>query len=343
MRIADSQIAFSTSQRTEKKLVSQKKIVTWIDPAQVSISKENPLKTNSIAKLFSSNTQITTTNIDDESTLDPELVTMKRMLETLTGKKIIITDINSFKKNDASPSSEIFKSSASMNSASPQRAGWGIRYSEFKSYYESEETIVDTMGTIKTEAGKNIDFSLHLEMQREFYAEDRFEFSAGDALTDPLVINFNGKPTELSDVSFKFDIDSNGNKEDIPWLAPGNGFLVFDKNKDGVVNNGSELFGPQSGNGFEELAALDIDDNGWIDENDPGFHDLSIWSGEGWDSAFLTDLKKAGIGAISLFSAKTEFSIKDETNDTLGMVRRTGIYIKENGNAGSVQQVDFAV
>ena len=340
MKIAESQVSFRTSRKIEEKRVSKKRLDKWVDPSPVSISKKSVLKTNSMAKLFSNNTDITQAHTDDESSLDPKLMTMKRMLENLTGKKIRIKNINSFKKDTApSLAKEVFQEiSPPAQKDSSKGAGWG-----FQSYYQSEETIVDTMGTVKTESGESIVFSLHLKMQRDFYTEEKFEFPPGDALRDPLVINFSGKPTDLSNVRFKFDIDSDGNKEEIPWLAPGNGFLVFDKNKDGIVNNGDELLGPHSGNGFEELAALDMDGNEWIDENDPGFHDLSIWSGEGWDNAFLNDLKKEGIGAISLSSAEKEFSIKDQTNDTLGKIRRTGIYIREDGNIGSIQQVDLAV
>ncbi len=343
MKIEDSQVAFITSRKMEETRISKKHLDKWVDPSPVSISKKPPLETNSIAKLFSKNKNISPTETDNESNLDPDLMTMKRMLENLTGKKIRIRRIDSFKKDTASSLAKVFQESSPPNSISSQRSGWGILYSEFQSYYESEETILDTMGTVKTGSGETMNFSLHLKMQREFYTEDRFEFSAGDALTDPLVINFSGKPAGLRDVRFQFDIDSDGKKEEIPWLAPGNGFLVFDKDSDGIINNGSELFGPQSGNGFEELAALDMDGNGWIDENDPEFDYLSIWSGEGWDSSCLTDLKQGGIGAISLSNTETQFSIKDQTNHTLGKIRRTGIYIREEGNIGSIQQVDLAV
>lgn len=45
-----------------------------------------------------------------------------------------------------------------------------------------------------------------------------------------------------------------------------------------LVNNGSELFGPTNGNGFQELAEYDKDGNGWIDENDEIFGSLKIWA-----------------------------------------------------------------
>lgn len=345
MKIADSQLFFNTSRNVEEKRVSQKQINIWTGPEAVSVStsKRVPLKTDSIENLFINNARITPVGSDESITLKPELMTMKRMLETLTGKKLKLTDIDNFKAKTPPLPSGIFQQAPSTETSNSQQAGWGIRYSEFQSYYEAEQTTVDTTGRVKTESGETIDFSLHLKMQREFYTEKRFEFSAGKALTDPLVINFDGNPTSLTDVKFKFDINSDGKKDDIPWLAPGSGFLVFDKNKDGLINNGSEMFGPDSGNGFEELAAFDTDKNGWIDENDSAFDELSILSGEGWDSAFLTDLKQAGIGAISLSNGESEFTVKDQANNTLGKIRRTGVYITEDGKAGSVQQIDFSL
>ena len=56
-------------------------------------------------------------------------------------------------------------------------------------------------------------------------------------------------------------------------------FLALDLNGDGRINNGSELFGALSGNGFADLAQYDSDANGWIDENDEIFQRLKVWSG----------------------------------------------------------------
>lgn len=56
----------------------------------------------------------------------------------------------------------------------------------------------------------------------------------------------------------------------------GSGFLALDRNQNGVVDDGSELFGTQSGDGFAHLALYDQDSNGWIDANDPVFDKLRI-------------------------------------------------------------------
>ena len=65
-----------------------------------------------------------------------------------------------------------------------------------------------------------------------------------------MVINFQGTGAELSDLRFTFDMDTDGMSEDNAFVGPGSGFLILDKNGDGVINDGRELFGPQSGDGF---------------------------------------------------------------------------------------------
>ena len=100
---------------------------------------------------------------------------------------------------------------------------------------------------------------------------------------------------------------------------------------------GTELFGPQTGNGFADLAAYDADGNGWVDQGDPIFAKLRIWSQDG-----LSTLADKGIGAISTASADTPFAIKDSANVLQAEVRGSGVYLTESGHAGTIQQVDVA-
>jgi len=101
-----------------------------------------------------------------------------------------------------------------------------------------------------------------MTMSREFSQETNLTIRAGDALKDPLVINLTGAPVALSQDKFAFDLNADGQNEQIGMVKSGSGFLVLDKNHDGIVNDGSELFGPTSGNGYQELAAYDGDKNG---------------------------------------------------------------------------------
>ena len=114
-------------------------------------------------------------------------------------------------------------------------------------------------------------------------------------------------------------------------------------NNDGVVNNGSELFGPQSGNGFSELAEYDGDGNGWIDENDDVYDKLRIWTKDENGNDKLLALGQKGIGAIYLGNVNTDFALKNSQNQLQGEISRTGIFLNENGSAGTIQHIDLAL
>ena len=140
---------------------------------------------------------------------------------------------------------------------------------------------------------------------------------------------------------FAFDLNADGQTEQINFVAPGSGFLVFDRNQDGKVNNGSELFGPTTNNGFQELAALDDDRNGWIDESDAAFDRLQVWTRDGAGTDRLQSLGEAGVGAIGLGNIATPFDIKNNANQLLGQIRSSGIVLQESGAAGTIQQIDL--
>lgn len=209
---------------------------------------------------------------------------------------------------------------------------------------EAEFTAFQSSGVARTKDGREIQFNVTVEMSRAFC--ERYESFTQEnvVVTDPLVINIDSDIADVTDMKFLFDIDADGELDEISFAGNGSGFLALDKNGDGVINDGSELFGTKSGNGFADLAAYDEDGNGWIDEADSIFNDLKIWMKDKDGNDVLLSLKDAGVGAIYLGSADTEFSLKSgEDHHTNGIVRRTGIYLKENGGVGTVQQIDLAV
>ena len=161
-------------------------------------------------------------------------------------------------------------------------------------------------------------------------------------MCDPLVINLDTDVAELSDQTFYFDIDGDGEKDEVSQLGKGSGYLALDKNGDGVINDGSELFGTSSGNGFADLAAYDEDGNGWIDENDAIWSKLKIWCKDENGNDVLYRLADKGVGAICLQNAATDFTLKGQEGQTRGAIRNTGVFLYENGNVGTVQHVDVA-
>lgn len=208
---------------------------------------------------------------------------------------------------------------------------------------ESESTVFSTTGTVRTSDGRSISFNVNVGMSREFqqYYEETTEM-ATFTMCDPLVINLDTELAQLSDQTFYFDIDGDGEEDEISKLGQGSGYLALDKNGDGAINDGNELFGAKSGNGFADLAQYDEDGNGWIDENDAVWGKLKIWCKDENGNDILYSLADKGVGAICLRNTPTDFTLKGEDGQTRGAVRNTGIFLYENGNTGTVQHLDVA-
>ncbi len=203
-------------------------------------------------------------------------------------------------------------------------------------YSEREQTRVCARGEVKTADGRCIAFDFRLDMARSFERHQKLNTSGEIELKDPLVINFSGSAAALDEVRIDFDLDADGQPEQIPGIGQGNGFLVFDRNDNGRADDGSELFGALSGNGFADLASLDADGNGWVDEGDPDFSRLHVWQG-----ADFGTLAQHGIGALGTAAVNAPFSLKTSQNELLGEIRAVGIYLRESGEVGSLQQLDL--
>lgn len=239
---------------------------------------------------------------------------------------------------------EYVLSSTSYEDSSSQV--WYRQESTDTYYSEKEATTFDTKGKVKTSDGREIPFSLSLSLSRNFMEQTQLTETLGDVMTfhDPLVINMDVPTAAVTDQKFLFDIDQDGTEEEISGLKKGSGFLALDKNNDGIINDGSELFGTKSGDGFQDLAAYDLDGNGWIDENDAIYENLRVWTKDFEGKDTLLSLKEADIGAIFLGHVSTGFDLKnEETNETNARLQSTGIFLHEStGAAGTIQHVDFS-
>lgn len=203
---------------------------------------------------------------------------------------------------------------------------------------ESEHTDVCGTGCVRTQDGRQIAFDFALRLARDVERSSTQLDSGSVTLQDPLILSFDGKAAELSAERIRFDLDADGKAEEIPGLGKNCGFLVFDRNGNGKADDGRELFGVASGNGFADLAELDDDHNGWIDENDAAYGKLAIWSGDG-----LASLAQRGVGALYTGSVEAPFTLKSGDNALLGQIRAAGVYLTEAGEVGHLQQVDLAV
>ncbi|NLW48816.1 MAG: hypothetical protein GXY86_15995 [Firmicutes bacterium] len=268
---------------------------------------------------------------------------LEKMLSALLGKDFKFKVPSKIETDSASQPVLVIPG----NGANPQalsRVGWGFAYDYHETYRESQKMSFEAKGVIQTADGRVIDFELNLNMSREFYRQSNIQVRAGDAvLCDPLVINFDGIPSGLTNTKFSFDLDCDGTEDQISFANPESGFLAIDSNNDGKINDGSELFGPQTGNGFEELAQYDLDQNGWIDENDAVFDKLRIWTKDQQGNDELFALGQKGVGAIYLGNVAAEFGLKNNQNELLGQAQKAGIFLREDGTPGVVQQIDLVV
>ena len=270
-----------------------------------------------------------------EMSLDPTTRLMKRIIEKMFGGKIHLASVA--KESAAQPPPD----SPPPPSDGPRRQGWGFDYQFSQVREESEQMQFDAVGLVRTADGKEIQFSLAVNMQRYSRQEESFALKAGDALIDPLVLNFDGSATQLRAGTFNFDLNSDGQPEKLPLLGSGTAVLALDRNQDGKINNGSELFGPATGQGFDELRALDSDGNGWIDENDSTYGKLRLWQPTEDGKGQLYTLAEKNVGAIYLQSAATPFTFKNEAQEIQATTSASGVFLQENGCVGTVQQLNF--
>ncbi|WEJ63539.1 hypothetical protein [Thiomicrorhabdus lithotrophica] len=301
-------------------------------------------------------------SFEDSIQLPPDLIKMieaiESMMERLTGKpysmKILGYESNnaddsnktSFNTDFLNSNQNAVSISQNSNTLSTEEiivpsSGERWTYSEY--YKEHEHASFYASGHVTTEDGRQIQFDLNAQMKRNYETQLHVEKTQGVVFTDPLVVNFGGSPATLTVDKFTFDINSDGQEENISFVNPNSGFLVFDKNQDGVINNGSELFGTRSGDGFADLKQFDHDQNGWIDENDAIFSELQIWQKDvqGFDQ--LHGLLELNIGAIALQNIETPFALKDQNNQQHGQIISSGVFIHETGQVGSIQQIDLVI
>lgn len=232
---------------------------------------------------------------------------------------------------------------APVSSPAPAAQADWLTYRYDVTEWRGEELAVKAAGRVTTADGRRIDFDLSVEMRRVESSYTSAQLRAGAALKDPLVLNLNGGPVGLDNRSrIAFDLDADGRTDSVASLAPGSAFLALDRNGNGQIDDGRELFGALSGDGFADLSAYDEDGNGFIDEGDSVFSQLRLWRPGAQDGGELVDLLSAGVGALGLARAYGDFDLT-ANNQLEGRVRSTGLFLFENGQVGSMQQIDMAV
>ncbi|MDH4944689.1 hypothetical protein [Sulfurimonas sp. C5] len=323
MKIELSAIALAANYEKKSVTHESEHLEQWIGSRNPQERREDTLQLSKKYKLLEVKKED-----DDFESLDPKLQKIIKALEILTGKKIRIQLFNPQNNKQENLQS---------NENPRERVGWGINYSYEKTEINSQKLQFASVGNVTLEDGRKIDFGLSFSMQQSTIKHESVSFKAGDALIDPIVIQFQDGAVEFSKSKTNLDLDLDGKEEEFSFVGSGSGFLTLDKNSDGIVNDGSELFGPNSGDGFDDLKEYDQDNNSWIDENDAVFDKLRIWTKDKNGEETFYSLKNLGIGALYLENVSTAFEFDE------GNMAKSSVFLRENGSAGVMSEIDLRV
>jgi hypothetical protein len=169
-------------------------------------------------------------------------------------------------------------------------------------------------------------------------------------LATPIMLDLDGNGIQTLSASqgVNFDLNGDGQAAKWGWAAGNDGFLVMDRNGDGVINDGKELFGSgtrladgtRAADGFVAMAAEDSNKDGKLDANDANWSKLQVWvdaDKDGiTDAGELKSLVDMGITSFDLSSTKgTELN----NGNFVGLVSK---FTKDDGSTHQLADVWFA-
>ena len=164
---------------------------------------------------------------------------------------------------------------------------------------------------------------------------------------DPLVFDLGGDgitTVSLEESNAFFDLDNNGFAEKTSWVGAKEGLLAYDKNGDGIINGGNELFGDRTlmkdgktlaSSGFAALAEYDDNKDGKIDSNDVIYALLRIWQDSDGDGiASAGELRRlVDLGIVSIGLSYSNTGVTDSANN---IQVRTGTFTLTDGSSRAV-------
>ena len=264
---------------------------------------------------------------------------VKRILEQLSSGKLVSTiEGNNFEKIAAqqamAPSAP--SSSTSGEESGPQNGSRNTSANTVLEFsYRYQSVAANFSGEVNLTNGSTVSWSFDLSMQS---SQVSMSMRQQTPLKDPLVLSLDNKPFAWTGETIDFDLLNDGATKQLAKLNSSQFYLAWDRNQNDRIDSGAELFGPKTNQGFQELAQLDDDQNGFIDEQDERWQQLRLWQ----PGQSAKSLAEYGIGAISTQSVATTFGYYQQ--DILqAQIARSGIYLTENGQAGLIQQVDLNV
>lgn len=161
--------------------------------------------------------------------------------------------------------------------------------------------------------------------------------------TDPLLVDLDGNGIQTTSIydGYMMDHEADGFAELSAWVGGNDGILAYDKNGNGIIDNGNEIFGDnyiksdgtKASSGFDALSDLDSNNDGLINSSDEKFSDLQVIKADG----SIVSASDAGIASINLASQQTNQSPDANGNTALS----TGTFTTTDGETNSI--ADYAL
>ncbi len=166
----------------------------------------------------------------------------------------------------------------------------------------------------------------------------------------PIIIDLDGDGVETQSINegIYFDHDNNGLAEQTGWVGTDDGLLVLDRNGDGEINNGNELFGNNTSmaagnkadNGYEALKELDNNGDGVIDKNDASYSELKVWQDKNSDGISQSD-ELLTLESVGIASLRADYSNVNNTDEHGNTTRQVSTGVKADGSTVNTADIWF--
>ncbi|NKN33498.1 hypothetical protein [Marichromatium bheemlicum] len=162
--------------------------------------------------------------------------------------------------------------------------------------------------------------------------------TGGVMVRDPLVLDLSGEGIQTTGIEagVSFDLDADGQAEQVSFATGGTWALALDRNGNGRIDDGRELFGDQNGaaHGFAELARYDDNGDGRIDANDAVFSSLRLLQIGADGSQVQRTLADAAVQSL-----ETGYQHTRKALNAYDVVAQTGEFVREDGSRGELADV----
>jgi hypothetical protein len=165
----------------------------------------------------------------------------------------------------------------------------------------------------------------------------------------PIILDLNGDGVKTLSINsgVKFDLFAQGAAINTGWVSSGDGLLVLDRNHDGQINDGSELFGSATKlangqtapDGYAALRELDTNHDGVIDSKDAAFNDLKVWVDSNSDGV-TEGGELHSLASLNIASVNTNAQVGSAT-DNGNILGLTSTYQTTDGASHNAADVWF--